>query len=63
MYYGEQEHDDRRWTPIPTESEEANRRRVERRCQESKGYCYISMVGWMDRREKTRRQDDDECLW
>jgi hypothetical protein len=63
MYHGEPEHDDRRWQQIPTECEEANRRQTERRCQESKGYCYISMVGWMDRREKIRRQDDDECLW
>jgi hypothetical protein len=63
MYYGEQKHDDGRWTQTPPEKEEDNRRCVERRNQESKGYCYISMVGWMDRREKKRRQDDDECLW
>ena len=63
MYQGEQEHDDRRCTRTPPVNEEDNRRRAQRRCQESRGYCYISMVGWMDRREKTRRQDDDECLW
>ena len=38
---------------------ETNRRLSERRVCDSKGYCYISMVGWMDRREKHRRQDDD----
>ena len=35
-----------------------NRRRSERREQESEGYTYISMVGWMDRRCKTRRKGD-----
>lgn len=63
MYHYEQEHDDRRWTQTPIEKEEDNRRRTERRTQESRGYTYISMVGWMDRREKKRRQDDDEFPW
>jgi hypothetical protein len=63
MYPCDREQDDRRWTEPPPCAEDANRRRTERRCQESRGYCYISMVGWMDRREKTRRRDDDECPW
>jgi hypothetical protein len=35
-----------------------NQRHCERRCKKSTGYAYISMVGWMDRREKTRRCAD-----
>jgi len=34
------------------------RRRGERRRSQSKGYTYISMVGWICRREQTRRQSD-----
>jgi hypothetical protein len=37
----------------------SNRREDERRKKKSKGYTYISIVGWMDRRMKKRRQDDD----
>jgi hypothetical protein len=33
-------------------------RKSERRSQKCEGYCYIEMVGWMDRREKCRRKDD-----
>ena len=33
-------------------------RRSERRSRKCEGYCYIEMVGWMDRREKCRRDDD-----
>jgi len=33
-------------------------RKTERRSQECEGFCYIEMVGWMDRREKCRRDDD-----
>lgn len=35
-----------------------NHRKSERRHIESEGYCYIEMVGWMDRREKCRRNND-----
>jgi hypothetical protein len=42
----------------PQGRDNSNRRKGERRTQMSKGYTYISMVGWMDRREKNRRQDD-----
>jgi hypothetical protein len=42
----------------PSGRDHSNRRKGERRTQESKGYTYISMVGWMDRREKNRRKDD-----
>jgi hypothetical protein len=50
---------------MPSEEEEKDRDRRKkcRRKQESKGYCYITMVGWMCRREKTRRKDDDICGW
>jgi hypothetical protein len=40
------------------ESNGSNRRLKERRKKPSKGYTYISIVGWIDRREKIRRQDD-----
>lgn len=33
-------------------------RKSERRSQKCEGYCYIEMVGWIDRREKCRRDDD-----
>jgi hypothetical protein len=42
----------------PSGRDNSNRRQSERRTHESKGYTYISMVGWMDRREKIRREDD-----
>jgi hypothetical protein len=35
-----------------------NRHNGERRKKPCEGYAYISMVGWMDRREKTRRKED-----
>lgn len=35
-----------------------NHRKSERRQKAGNGYAYISMVGWMDRREQTRRNDD-----
>ena len=35
-----------------------NHRKSERRDRECEGYCYIEMVGWMDRREKCRRDND-----
>jgi hypothetical protein len=41
------------------DEENRERRSNERRKIESKGYTYISMVGWMDRREQKRRMDDD----
>lgn len=42
---------------------EANRRQADRRIEKSRGYTYISMVGWMDRREKKRRRDDGVDPW
>lgn len=30
----------------------------DRRTEPSKGFTYISSVGWIDRREKLRRKDD-----
>jgi len=35
-----------------------NQRQTNRRERECEGYTYIEMVGWMDRREKCRRDDD-----
>ncbi|WP_153306379.1 hypothetical protein [Desulfopila sp. IMCC35006] len=35
------------------------KRATDRRKETSKGYTYITMVGWMCRREKTRRKNDD----
>jgi len=42
---------------IPIDNDN-KRRTKERRQLKSKGYIYITMVGWMDRREKKRRVDD-----
>lgn len=39
------------------------RRHNNRRLCEKKGFAYISMVGWMCRREHVRRKDDDVCGW
>lgn len=33
-------------------------RQSDRRKEPSEGYAYVSMVGWFDRREQTRRKDD-----
>jgi hypothetical protein len=35
-----------------------NRQKQERRTEPSEGYTYISIVGWIDRRERLRRKDD-----
>lgn len=35
-----------------------DKRKCERRKRECEGYAYIEMVGWIDRREKLRRDDD-----
>ncbi|MCP4744646.1 MAG: hypothetical protein GY874_00665 [Desulfobacteraceae bacterium] len=34
------------------------RRKNNRRQRTSKGYAYISMIGWICRREKSRREND-----
>lgn len=34
-------------------------RQGDRRKEPSEGYAYVSMVGWFDRREQTRRKDDN----
>lgn len=61
MYAGDRDHTCHQTEESHSVELEDNRRRPERRIHESKGYAYISMVGWMDRREKKRRQDDGEC--
>lgn len=35
-----------------------NRLERDRRSESSEGFVYISSVGWIDRREKIRREDD-----
>lgn len=35
-----------------------NRQEEERRSMPSKGFTYITTVGWIDRRERHRRKDD-----
>lgn len=45
------------------EVEGKDRRHATRRSCEKKGFAYIPMVGWMCRREKARRKDDDICGW
>jgi hypothetical protein len=35
-----------------------NQRKADRRQNECEGYAYIEMVGWIDRREKCRRDGD-----
>jgi hypothetical protein len=39
-------------------AKDQNQRRTNRRERECEGYAYIEMVGWIDRREKCRRDDD-----
>ena len=36
----------------------AEKRAIDRRQETGKGYTYITTVGWICRREKTRRKDD-----
>jgi hypothetical protein len=43
----------------PPEIGASDRRQCDRRVQASKGYFYIQMVGWMDRREQNRRQANE----
>lgn len=35
-----------------------NRHEQDRRSEFSKGFTYITTVGWIDRRERLRRKDD-----
>jgi hypothetical protein len=39
--------------------DEQHRREEQRRREESAGFAYISTVGWICRREKSRRKDDE----
>ena len=63
MHTRDPERSDRDRLNTILEDEDTNRRQVERRQQESMGCAYISMVGWMDRRRKSRREEDymDYC--
>jgi hypothetical protein len=45
-----------------SETIQNERRKEYRRTNESEGYAYIEMVGWMDRRERIRRNDDPSCF-
>ncbi len=51
--------------PIQTKNklEASDRRHLDRRLCQKKGFTYIPMVGWMCRRENTRRKDDNICGW
>ena len=45
---------------FPKEEMDDNEKREEqRRRKESEGYTYITTVGWICRREKSRRKDDE----
>lgn len=37
---------------------DSNRRGFERRCRKSLGHMYITTIGWICRREKSRRKDE-----
>lgn len=63
MHVGNQDHRVEERPIIHQEEDDSNRRQGERRHQKSEGYAYISMVGWMDRRSKKRREDDDYDFW
>lgn len=39
------------------------RRQLNRRLCARHGFTYIPMVGWMCRRENTRRKEDNVCGW
>ncbi len=49
---------DRLNTPKTTKT--IDQRKIQRRQRECEGYTYIEMVGWIDRREMLRR--DEDCL-
>jgi hypothetical protein len=44
-------------------NETTERRSINRRIFESDGYTYIPIVGWIDRRERTRRANDTVTDW
>jgi hypothetical protein len=52
-------HQDKNRLKTDREQNSSNRRQAERRQRKSKGYTYITMVGWIDRRGKIRRKDDE----
>ena len=59
MYAIVPDHQDMYRPKTDREKEESNRRQCERRQQECRGCAYIPTVGWMDRRRKTRREEDE----
>jgi hypothetical protein len=58
MYYRESDLTIKNRPRADQQQEACNHRKGERRQKAGNGYAYISMVGWMDRREQTRRNDD-----
>jgi hypothetical protein len=40
------------------DAESSDRRNRDRRREPCEGYTYVSMVGWICRREQSRRKDD-----
>ena len=48
----------KRLAGVAREGETTDRRSIERRAKKSEGYTYIQIVGWIDRRERSRRASD-----
>ena len=49
---------DHRYEKETAAAKDPNQRKTNRRERECEGYAYIQTVGWIDRREKCRRNDD-----
>jgi hypothetical protein len=50
---------DEYWTRFHQNTEPPDRRAKDRRKNHSRGYTYISIVGWMCRREKKRSTNEN----
>jgi hypothetical protein len=49
---------------LDQDAESSDRRNSDRRKSPCEGFTYVSMVGWICRREKSRRKDDSfQCDW
>jgi hypothetical protein len=55
---GEHSCNRKRIIEFANKEETTERRSIERRTKKSEGYTYIQIVGWIDRREKNRRDSD-----
>ena len=57
----QEEDDNRQHLPqFQTDADSSDRRSIERRKRVCEGYTYISAVGWICRRERSRR--DCDCI-